>query len=148
MVNGGAVPEVMPKSSRRSGAEVALLGARGRLSAVGGLVHAAGEDDRMNNERPLFQHPPWMVGIMLILGVMSLLVGLTIDPFWLVMGGPAILTLVVYIGARVALSIRLRRRPMAPGPDADELRGDALSQWVSQDEEGGPEPGSTHDPDR
>jgi hypothetical protein len=138
----------MPKSSRRSGAEVAVLGARGKLSAVGGLVHAAGEDDRMNNERPLFQHPPWMVGIMLILGVMSLLVGLTIDPFWLVMGGPAILTLVVYIGARVALSIRLRRRPMAPGPDADELRGDAHSQWVSQDEEGGPEPGSTHGPDR
>lgn len=102
----------------------------------------------MNNERPLFQHPSWMVGIMLVLGVMSLLVGLTIDPFWLVMGGPAILTLVVYIWARVALSIRLRRRSMAPGPDADELRGDAHSQWVSQDEEGGAAPGSTHDPDR
>ena len=73
-------------------------------------------------QRPLFQHPPWMVGVMLILGVVSLIVGLTIDPFWLVMGSPAILTLFVYIGVRVALSWRQRRRPVAdagvdPGPD-------------------------------
>ena len=60
----------------------------------------------MSDERPLFQHPPWMVGIMLILGVLSLVIGLTIDPFWLVMGSPAILTLVVYIGVR--LTIRRR----------------------------------------
>ena len=63
----------------------------------------------MTDERPLFQHPPWMVGIMLILGVMSLLVGLTVDPFWLVIGSPTILTLVVYIGVRVALFVRFRR---------------------------------------
>ena len=62
----------------------------------------------MTDERPVFQHPPWMVGIMLILGVMSLLIGLTIDPFWLVMGSPAILTLVVYIGVRIALRRRFR----------------------------------------
>ena len=61
----------------------------------------------MSDERPLFQHPPWMVGIMLILGVLSLIIGLTADPFWLVMGSPAILTLVVYIGVRVAI---MRRR--------------------------------------
>ena len=54
-------------------------------------------------ERPLFQHPPWMVGIMLILGALSLVVGLTVDPFWLVMGSPAILTLLVYIGVRIML---------------------------------------------
>ena len=53
--------------------------------------------------RPLFQHPPWMVGIMLILGALSLVVGLTVDPFWLVMGSPAILTLLVYIGVRIML---------------------------------------------
>lgn len=73
-------------------------------------------------QRPVFLHPPWMVGVMLILGVMSIIVGLTIDPFWLVMGSPAILTLFVYIGVRVALSWRLRRLPVAetgvdPGPD-------------------------------
>ena len=103
----------------------------------------------MTDERPLFQHPPWMVGVMLILGVMSRLIGLTTDPFWLVMGSPAILTLVVYIGVRVALSIRLRRRPTDPsGPGAGELPGDAPPEWVPQDEQGPPEPGSTHDPDR
>jgi predicted signal transduction protein with EAL and GGDEF domain len=58
----------------------------------------------MSDERPLFRHPPWMVGIMLILGAMSLFVGLTVDPFWLVMGAPAILTLLVYVGVRIALS--------------------------------------------
>ncbi|HIE92520.1 MAG TPA: hypothetical protein EYQ83_06490 [Acidobacteria bacterium] len=73
-------------------------------------------------QRPVFLHPPWMVGVMLILGVMSIIVGLTIDPFWLVMGSPAILTLFVYIGVRVALSWRLRRLPVEetgvdPGPD-------------------------------
>ena len=60
----------------------------------------------MSDERPLFQHPPWMVGIMLILGVLSLVIGLTVDPFWLVMGSPAILTLGVYIGVRIAIRRR------------------------------------------
>ena len=60
----------------------------------------------MSDERPLFQHPPWMVGIMLILGVLSLVIGLTVDPFWLVMGSPAILTLAVYIGVRIAIRRR------------------------------------------
>lgn len=60
----------------------------------------------MSDERPLFQHPPWMVGIMLILGVLSLVIGLTVDPFWFVMGSPAILTLVVYIGVRIAIRRR------------------------------------------
>ena len=50
--------------------------------------------------------PTFIIGIMLILGVLSLVIGLTIDPFWLVMGSPAILTLVVYIGVR--LTIRRR----------------------------------------
>jgi hypothetical protein len=99
------------------------------------LAHDTWEDDRMNDQRPLFQHPPWMVGIMLILGVMSLLVGLTIDPFRLVMGSPAILTLIVYIGVRVALSLRMRRQPL----EHDE--------WVSHDTDVATGPGSTHDSD-
>lgn len=63
----------------------------------------------MSDERPVFLHPPWMVGIMLILGVLSLAVGLTADPFWLVMGSPAILTLVVYVGVRIVLRLRVHR---------------------------------------
>ena len=81
-------------------------------------------------QRPVFQHPPWMVGIMLILGVVSLLVGLTVDPFWLVMGSPAILTLLVFVGVRVALLRRSIATP--PGlepersaePPADAGEGD------------------------
>lgn len=69
----------------------------------------------MTDERPVFQHPPWMVGIMLILGVLSLVVGLTVDPFWLVMGSPAILTLCVYIGVRIALRRRIGDRERSPG---------------------------------
>ena len=65
----------------------------------------------MNDERPLFTHPPWMAGIMLVLGAMSLFVGLAVDPFWLVMGAPAILTLVVYVGVRIALSLGFGVRP-------------------------------------
>ena len=64
----------------------------------------------MTDERPLFQHPPWMVGVMLILGALSLFIGLTVDPFWLVIGSPAILTLFVYIGVRIVLSFRIRQR--------------------------------------
>lgn len=71
----------------------------------------------MRDQRPLFQHPPWMVGIMLILGALSLLVGLTVDPFWLVMGSPAILTLFVYIGVRIALRLR---GPVASSSDPRE----------------------------
>ncbi len=73
----------------------------------------------MSDERPVFLHPPWMVGIMLILGVLSLVVGLTIDPFWLVMGSPAILTLVVYIGVRIALWWRRGGRGSEVGEGED-----------------------------
>ena len=73
----------------------------------------------MSDERPVFLHPPWMVGIMLILGVLSLVVGLTIDPFWLVMGAPAILTLVVYIGVRITLWWRVGQHPSEVGQGDD-----------------------------
>lgn len=104
----------------------------------------------MTEERPLFQHPPWMVGIMLILGALSLLVGLTVDPFWLVIGSPAILTLVVYIGVRVVLSMRLRRQRSDAGRGAGGLSGerdgDEDPEWGSQNEPGPLGPDSTDDP--
>ncbi len=52
-----------------------------------------------------------MVGITLILGFLSLLVGLLLDPFWLVMGSPAILTLLVYVGVRCIVWLRWSRSP-------------------------------------
>ena len=78
-------------------------------------------DERPLDERPLFRHPPWMVGIMLILGAMSLFVGLTVDPFWLVMGAPAILTLVVYVGVRIALSFGFGVPPPDPAGGSRQL---------------------------
>ncbi len=75
----------------------------------------------MSDDRPLFRHPPWMVGIMLILGVMSLFVGLTVDPFWLVMGAPAILTLFVYVGVRIALSFGFGVPPREPAGEGRQL---------------------------
>ena len=102
----------------------------------------------MTDERPLFQHPPWMVGIMLILGVMSLLVGLTVDPFWLVIGSPTILTLVVYIGVRVALFVRFRRPSTSTGRVAGEPGRGEDPDWVSQDEHRDPAPGSSNAPRR
>ena len=111
------------------------------------LVQDTWKDDRMNDQRPLFQHPPWMVGIMLILGALSLLVGLTIDPFWLVMGSPAILTLVVYIGVRVALSLRMRRHAMErTGADRGEEQSPEHDEWRSDDTDGPTGPESSHDP--
>ena len=77
----------------------------------------------MNDERPLFTHPPWMAGIMLILGAASLFVGLTVDPFWLVMGAPAILTLVVYVGVRIALSLGFGVPPAGAGRQPREPDG-------------------------
>ena len=53
---------------------------------------------------------------MLILGVLSLVVGLTVDRFWLVMGSPAILTLFVYVGVRITLR---RRAGMTNGAIED-----------------------------
>ena len=72
----------------------------------------------MTDQRPVFQHPPWMVGIMLILGVLSLVVGLALDPFWLVMGSPAILTLLVFIGVRLVLLRQAIATP--PGLESEE----------------------------
>jgi hypothetical protein len=52
------------------------------------------------NERPLFPHPEWMVGIVLIFAILSILAGLS-DPIWLLLGLPCILVLALYIWARI-----------------------------------------------
>ena len=119
-VNGAHAAEGMPQSPYRISVRLASRRTDCRRHGWGSRFDD-GRHHRMT-QRPLFLHAPWMVGVMLILGVMSLVVGLTIDPFWLVMGSPAILTLFVYIGVRVALSWRLRRLPVADaavdrGPD-------------------------------
>ena len=52
------------------------------------------------NTRPLFPHPPWTVGIVLVLAVLAILAGLS-DPTWLLLGAPFILVLALFIYVRI-----------------------------------------------
>ena len=58
------------------------------------------EDKSRADEKPLFSHPPWMVGIILIFAVLSILAGLS-DPIWLLLGLPCILVLALFIYVRI-----------------------------------------------
>ena len=58
-----------------------------------------------SNERPLFSHPPWMVGIVLIFAVLSILGGFS-DPIWFLLGLPCILALVLFIYVRIVTRYR------------------------------------------
>jgi hypothetical protein len=51
-------------------------------------------------DRPLFQHRPWMAGIVLVFAFAAIVAGLT-NPVWLLIGSPFILALVLYIGVRL-----------------------------------------------
>ena len=66
------------------------------------------EKDPDANERPLFAHPPWMVGIVLIFGVLAILAGFS-DPIWFFVGLPCILVLVLYIYVKIVTRIRRMR---------------------------------------
>jgi len=60
-------------------------------------------DDRQTtpepDERPLFQHPEWMVGVVLIFAVIAVIAGLD-NPVWLLIGSPFILVLAIYAWVR------------------------------------------------
>jgi hypothetical protein len=60
-------------------------------------------------ERAVFQHPEWMVGIVLICGVFAILAGL-IHPVWWLTGSPCILALAIWIYGKVRSSRIARRR--------------------------------------
>ena len=53
-----------------------------------------------SNERPMFAHPPWTVGIVLVFAVLAIIAGLS-DPIWILLGLPCILVLVLYIYVRI-----------------------------------------------
>jgi L-asparagine transporter-like permease len=53
------------------------------------------------DEKPLFPHPPWMVGVVLIIAILAILAGFS-DPIWLLLGAPFIIVLVLFIYVRIA----------------------------------------------
>jgi len=55
----------------------------------------------LESEKPLFQHQPWMAGIVLVFAVAAIVAGFT-NPVWWLIGSPLILALVLYIGVRLA----------------------------------------------
>jgi hypothetical protein len=57
------------------------------------------------NERPMFPHPSWMVGIMLILAVLTILAGLE-NPIWFLIGSPCIMVLLIFIYVKIAALMR------------------------------------------
>ena len=60
-----------------------------------------GPQDTGTAERPLFPHPRWTVGVVLVFAVAAIVAGLN-DPVWLLIGFPCILVLIVYVWVRVA----------------------------------------------
>jgi hypothetical protein len=50
-------------------------------------------------ERPLFQHPQWMLGVVLIFAVTAIFAGLD-NPVWWLIGSPFILVLAIYVWVR------------------------------------------------
>ena len=66
------------------------------------MVENSNEPDNARdlNERPLFAHPPWTVGIVLIFAVLAILAGFS-DPIWFLLGLPCILVLALFIYARI-----------------------------------------------
>jgi hypothetical protein len=63
------------------------------------------EKEPDENERPLFLHPPWMVGIVLVFGMLAIVAGLS-DPIWFLVGMPCILVLVLYIYVKIVTRFR------------------------------------------
>jgi hypothetical protein len=58
-------------------------------------------------ERPLFAHPPWTVGIVLVIAVLAILAGFS-DPIWFLLGLPCILVLALFIYVRIATRNRVK----------------------------------------
>ncbi len=65
--------------------------------------------------RPVFPHPPWAVGMALVIAVPFLVLGLVGHWVWLLLGSPFILVLFVWVTVR--LIERNRRAQNSDDPD-------------------------------
>jgi len=54
---------------------------------------------RSHEEPPLFQHPQWTVGVVLIFAMVAIVAGLQ-NPVWFIIGFPCILVLAIYTWVR------------------------------------------------
>ena len=62
-----------------------------------------------------FQHPQWMVGVVLIFAVVAIVAGLN-DPIWFVIGAPCILVLVIYVWVKLVVRRRAEHYDRPDGP--------------------------------
>ena len=51
----------------------------------------------------MFQHPQWMLGVVLIFAVAAIVAGLS-NPVWWLIGSPCILVLAIYLWVRIRAS--------------------------------------------
>jgi len=64
-----------------------------------GESHRSDDGSGEAPEPPIFRHPQWLLGVVLVFGVVAILAGLR-NPVWFLIGFPAILTLIVWIWVR------------------------------------------------
>ena len=68
---------------------------------------------------PTFPHPPWTVGLVLVLAVVTLVLGLFGHPLWLLAGSPFLLVLGLWLYVQLVLWRRRRRDPGVADGDSD-----------------------------
>ena len=65
--------------------------------------------------QPAFPHPPWAVGMVLVIAIPFLVLGVLGHPIWLLLGSPFILVLIVWVAVRIVERRRARALPTEPG---------------------------------
>lgn len=66
-------------------------------------------DDDTRPDRPMFLHPPWTVGLALVLGAVFLVLGVLGHPLWLLGGSPFVLVLLVWVVVQTVQRKRVGR---------------------------------------
>ena len=64
--------------------------------------HAPDEAAKEGEAQPSpFPHPPWTVGVVIVLGLVSLLFGILVRPIFLAVGSPFIIALLLWLYVRL-----------------------------------------------
>jgi len=56
----------------------------------------------VESRSPAFPHPPWTVGVVLVLGGASLLFGILVRPIFLAVGSPFIIVLLLWLYVKLS----------------------------------------------